>query len=100
MTSLCLSQYNYNMQRLETVNSYVSDQMLYSHLLLQSPIVMLKGPEVDMYKTQCIMRGLSASFYELEPGEKLKLWRHCYILHKSDEFPDFNDDHEVWVDKP
>ncbi|QHJ80063.1 MAG: hypothetical protein [Caudoviricetes sp.] len=100
MTSLCLSQYNYNMQRLELVDSYVSDALLYSRNISSSPKVMLKCPATDMYKTECMMRGLELNIKEVEPGKPIQLWGHCYILHKSDEFPDFNDDHEVWICSP
>lgn len=100
MTSLVLTQYNHQQQRLETIDSYVSDQMLYSHYVRQLPILILKGDTANKYKTECMMRGLSLALYEVEPGQKVELWRNTFILHKSDEYPDFNNDHEVWICTP
>lgn len=100
MTSLVLTVYSKELQRLETVDSYVSEQMLYSHLLRSIPILMLKGDATNMYKTQCMMRGLTLNLIEVEPGEHAKLFRTTHILHSSDVYPDFNCDNEVWLCSP
>lgn len=96
MTSLCLSYYNKDTDRLELMNSYVSEDLLYSHYIRSLPILMLSGPESGIYRTECMMRGLSLRVTTVEPSEKVSIGS-CYILHSSNEYPDFNDDGYVWI---
>lgn len=101
MTSLVLSFYNHGQQRLETIDSYMADSLLYSATVRNNFKLMLKCPATDLFKTECMMRGLSLmGLTELEPGERISLLGSSYIIHLSNEFPDFNNDHEVWIDKP
>lgn len=96
MTSLYLSYYNKDTDRLELMNSYVSEALLYSHYIRSLPILMLNGLESGIYRTECMMRGLPLRITTVEPGEQVSLGT-CYILHLSNEYPDFNDNSEVWV---
>lgn len=100
MTSLVLSYYSYNTKRLETLSSYVSDGLLYSAAFCHAPKLLLASPQTNLYKTECMMRGINLTLTEIEPGQKVKLWGGMRILHLSNQFPDFNDNDEVWVNCP
>lgn len=100
MPSLVLTHYSKQSQRLETINSFVSEQLLYSHLLRSLPLVMLKGDATNLFKTECMMRGLPLNLIEVEPDKHVQLSSSAYILHQSNEFVDFNLNDEVWICSP
>lgn len=100
MPSLVLTHYSKQQQRLETINSFVSEQLLYSNLLRSLPLVMLSGDATNLFKTECMMRGIPLNLIEVEPGRHVQLYDSAHILHQSDEFVDFNLNDEVWICSP
>lgn len=100
MPSLVLTHYSTQHQRLETISSFVSEHLLYSNLLRTLPLVMLKGDTTNLFKTECMMRGLPLNLIEVEPDKHVQLSSSAYILHQSNEFVDFNLNDEVWICSP
>lgn len=97
MSNLCLSFFNGN--KMELVDGYVSNTLLYSHVLRSIDILMLTSTEADLYQTECMLRGLPLKLTTIEPGKKVSVLS-CHILHFTNEYPDFDDDGYVWIGKP
>lgn len=99
MTSLCLTLFTDTPHTMSLLSGNVSNTLLYNSIFCSGNLLMLSGPEANMYRTECIMRGLPLSITIVEPGDKVSLGL-CQILHLSNEYPNFNDDGYVWINRP
>lgn len=97
MSSLQLTRFEYDPNKMSLVEGHAGEEALYG-LAPFHRILMLSSPSADLYRTECMLRGIDIDLTTVEPGERVFIG-NCLILHFTNEYPDYRDDGDVWINK-